>query len=106
MALDFLSMPVSGVGPENLFLVAQDICHYCRNYLSNHIIKVIMVQLYADYSVINKEYQQLCKDIDRINNQALSCNNNKELDTLPEAGYISNKEGLVGDNKDAEEDYF
>lgn len=106
IALDFLSVPVSGVGPENLFSVARDVCHYRRNRLGDHTIEAIMVQLCTDRSVIDEEYQQLCEEIDGIDDQALSYGDDKDLDTLPEAGYISDEEGLVGDDEDVEEDYF
>lgn len=106
MALDFLSVPVSGVGPENLFSVARDVCHYRRNRLSDHTIEAIMVQLCADRSVIDEEYQQLREEIDGIDDQLLSYDDDKDLDTLPEAGYISDEEDVVGDDEDVEEDYF
>ncbi|OJJ79077.1 hAT family dimerization domain-containing protein, partial [Aspergillus glaucus CBS 516.65] len=42
MACDFLAVPASGVGVENLFSTAWDVCHYCRNRLAPETIEAIM----------------------------------------------------------------
>ena len=59
MARDFLAMPASGVGVENLFSSARDICHYHRNRLIPETIEAIMYQMCTDRFKVNKEFQDL-----------------------------------------------
>ena len=57
MVCDFLAVLVSRVGVENLFSAAQDICHYQQNCLAPEIIEVIMIQIYASYFILKKEFE-------------------------------------------------
>ncbi|OJJ79772.1 hAT family dimerization domain-containing protein [Aspergillus glaucus CBS 516.65] len=57
MVQDFFSVPVSGVGVENLFSVARDVCHYQRNRLAPEMIEAIMLQMCVDRFEMKKEFQ-------------------------------------------------
>ena len=74
MAQDFLTIPASGVGVENLFSTARDICHYRRSRLSPETIEAIMLQMCTDRFMIAYEFQQLsdASDIEPIASESSS----------------------------------
>lgn len=56
MARDFLSVAISGVGVEQLFNSAHDICYFCRGHLDEWTIYALMLQLMTNQFLVKEEY--------------------------------------------------
>lgn len=99
MARDFLAVPASGVGVENLFSIARDVCHYRRNRLAPETIEAIMIQMSADRFELKREYT-FVEDGDNDEQKDVGY---VDLDVELDVNYISDEEDLGGfedDNRD------
>lgn len=92
MARDFLAVPASGVGVENLFSTARDVCHYRRNRLAPETIEAIMIQMSADRFELKREYIFVEDGDNDEQNDVGYVDFNVELDV----NYISDEEDLGG----------
>lgn len=100
MARDFLAVPASGVGVENLFSTARDVCHYRRNRLAPKTIEAIMIQMSADRFELKQEYAFL-EDDDHDEQKDVGY---EDLNVELEVNYISDEEDLGGFEDDDEGD--
>lgn len=98
IARDFLAVPVSGVGVENLFSAARDVCHYRRNRLAPETIEAIMIQMCADRFEMKKDFQFSPDDIPEFE---VYCTRSDEEE--PPDAYISEGEDAGGIEEDADE---
>src|SRR5437773_1044576 len=55
MARDVLAVPVSGIGIERLFNMAQDICHYRHFYFKAEMISKLMTMKHFDNVILQEE---------------------------------------------------
>lgn len=101
MARDFLAVPASSVGPENLFSTARDICHYRRNRLAPETIEALITQMCSDRFALSCEFEFL-EDEDNSTSQAKgpgSPDAGEPLELEPEC-LISETEDLGGFSDD------
>lgn len=101
MARDFLAVPASSVGPENLFSTARDVCHYRRNRLAPETIEAHMIQMCSDRFALSREFEFL-EDEDNAASQAKEPDNSdtgEPLELEPEC-FISETEDLGGFSDD------
>lgn len=64
IARDFLAIPVAGVGVENLFNSARDICHYRRSQLAPDTIEASITQMCNDRFQLKEEFLFLQDQMD------------------------------------------
>ena len=100
MARDFLAVPASGVGVENIFSTARDVCHYRRNRLAPETIEAIMIQMSADRFELKREYTVL-EDDDNDEQKDVGY---EDLNVELEVNYISDEEDLGGFEDDDGDD--
>ena len=55
MARDVLAVPVSGIGVNQLFNMARDICHYHHFCLKAEMISKLMTMKYFNNVILQKE---------------------------------------------------
>lgn len=96
MARDFLAVPASGVGVENLFSTARDVCHYRCNRLAPETIEAIMIQMSADRFQLKHEYT-LVEDGDNDEPKDIGY---QDLEVELDVNYISEEEDLGGFEED------
>lgn len=102
IARDFLAVPASGVGVENLFSTARDICHYRRNRLAPETIEAIMIQISNDRFEMKRDYE-LSDDNDTDGQQGVLQYKEDLEAEFTEPEYISAVEdqgGLEDDDSD------
>ena len=104
MVRDFLSVTTSGIGVEQLFNSAWDICYFCWGQLDENTIFVLMLQLMTDCFIIKEEFCQQRKEGEE--GIIIDDDNNKEEAEAEELfQYISNiSDGGEGDESDDESD--
>lgn len=92
IARDFLAVPTSGVGVENLFSTARDVCHYRRNRLAPETIEAIMIQMSTDQFELKHDYEFFDDDNKKQEVTELE----EDPDAALNVDYISDEEDLGG----------
>ena len=104
IARDFLAVPASGVGVENLFSTARDVCHYRRNRLAPETIEAIMIQMSTDRFELKKDYECFDDDVENKKEVARYQEDYEAEMPQPQDHCISPVENLGGLEDDDEVD--
>ena len=106
MARDFLTIAIDGIGVKRLFNTSRDVYYYRRSRLHPDTIEAIMLQIYTDQFIINKEYKDIIEEMNPEDIQFTLPDDDNDKEDIIATIHISDIKDLDDLEDDFEEDEY